>query len=166
MWTDETVETAKKMWAQGESASVIADKVGAVSRSAVLGLLHRHGLSRGTNIGSSNRSLKHRADRGRIKRAQRTEAKAPDLKPLAPKFSPEPLPPLEPVTKRRTFEQLQDHECRWPVGDPKHDDFGFCGLPRVVGKPYCEDCCRRARPASRPTETVKFVIAGALAKLR
>lgn len=166
MWNEERVETLKKLHAEGVGYGRIAEEIGGVSRNAISGMVYRLGLSqRCANIGPRNRSLKDRADRERIKRAQRTEAKAPDLKPLAPKFSPEPLPPLEPVTMRKTFAELEPDDCRWPVGDPRAPDFGFCGLPKVGGKPYCPECCRRARPPHK-TETVKFVIAGALAKLR
>ena len=34
--------------------------------------------------------------------------------------------------------QLTERTCKWPVGDPATDDFWFCGLPCVPGKPYCE----------------------------
>lgn len=34
--------------------------------------------------------------------------------------------------------QLTDNCCRWPVGDPRHKDFHFCGGPRSDGSPYCE----------------------------
>ena len=44
-WTDERVETLKKMWAEGQSASQIAKELGAVTRNAVIGKVHRLGLS-------------------------------------------------------------------------------------------------------------------------
>ncbi|MEO1700865.1 MAG: GcrA family cell cycle regulator [Pseudomonadota bacterium] len=40
-WTDERVETLKKLWADGLSASQIAAKLGGVSRNAVIGKVHR-----------------------------------------------------------------------------------------------------------------------------
>lgn len=33
---------------------------------------------------------------------------------------------------------LAPNSCKWPVGDPKAADFGFCGRPRGRG-PYCCD---------------------------
>jgi GcrA cell cycle regulator len=33
---------------------------------------------------------------------------------------------------------LTDKMCRWPIGDPKEDDFHFCGRPIKAGSPYCE----------------------------
>jgi GcrA cell cycle regulator len=44
-WTDERVETLKKMWAEGQSASQIAKELGSVTRNAVIGKVHRLGLS-------------------------------------------------------------------------------------------------------------------------
>ena len=44
-WTDERVETLKKMWADGQSASQIAKELGGVTRNAVIGKVHRLGLS-------------------------------------------------------------------------------------------------------------------------
>ncbi len=44
-WTDERVETLTKMWAEGQSASQIAKELGSVTRNAVIGKVHRLGLS-------------------------------------------------------------------------------------------------------------------------
>jgi GcrA cell cycle regulator len=44
-WTDERVENLKKMWTEGKSASQIAKELGGVTRNAVIGKVHRLGLS-------------------------------------------------------------------------------------------------------------------------
>ncbi|TYB90335.1 GcrA family cell cycle regulator [Oceaniovalibus sp. ACAM 378] len=44
-WTDERVELLKKMWTDGQSASQIAKELGGVTRNAVIGKVHRLGLS-------------------------------------------------------------------------------------------------------------------------
>ena len=44
-WTDERVETLKRMWGEGASASQIAKELGGVTRNAVIGKVHRLGLS-------------------------------------------------------------------------------------------------------------------------
>ena len=44
-WTDERVELLKKMWNEGHSASTIAKELGGVTRNAVIGKVHRLGLS-------------------------------------------------------------------------------------------------------------------------
>src|SRR5205823_4171976 len=44
-WTDERVEHLKKLWADGLSASQIAAELGGITRNAVIGKVHRLGLS-------------------------------------------------------------------------------------------------------------------------
>ena len=43
-WTEERIERLKSMWHEGATASEIADKLGGVSRNAVIGKAHRLGL--------------------------------------------------------------------------------------------------------------------------
>jgi len=73
-WTDERVETLKKMWGEGQSASQIAKELGGVTRNAVIGKVHRLGLS--------NRTAGAPA-------AAKPEPKA---KPAAPKAEAKPKP--------------------------------------------------------------------------
>ncbi|MBO0766213.1 MAG: hypothetical protein J2P50_16720 [Hyphomicrobiaceae bacterium] len=42
------------------------------------------------------------------------------------------------VAKRKTLLDLGPHDCRWPIGEPRHPDFHFCGQRRIEGRPYCE----------------------------
>ena len=44
-WTDERVETAKRLWLDGHSASQIAEQLGGVTRNAVISKINRLGLS-------------------------------------------------------------------------------------------------------------------------
>ena len=43
-----------------------------------------------------------------------------------------------PVEKRLTLLQLNEHTCKWPIGDPLTPDFYFCGGHSDEGRPYCE----------------------------
>jgi GcrA cell cycle regulator len=47
-------------------------------------------------------------------------------------------------TRIFTLTDLSAQTCRWPIGDPKHEDFRFCGRPVAAGKPYCADHCATA----------------------
>jgi GcrA cell cycle regulator len=61
--------------------------------------------------------------------------------PAANEISPEALASVREVEKRArrlTLMELTERTCKWPVGDPATDDFWFCGLPTLPGKPYCE----------------------------
>ena len=44
-WTEDRVATLTKLWAEGLSASQIAKELGEVTRNAVIGKVHRLGLS-------------------------------------------------------------------------------------------------------------------------
>ena len=52
------------------------------------------------------------------------------------------------------IQTLAECHCRWPIGDPQHPDFHFCGKTKVAGLPYCEFHARRAfqPPQSRRRE--------------
>jgi GcrA cell cycle regulator len=42
-----------------------------------------------------------------------------------------------PPARRIRLLDLKDSGCRWPFGDPRNHDFGFCGRRRIEGAPYC-----------------------------
>ena len=165
-WTDERVEALKVMWSEGKSASQIAKELGGVTRNAVIGKVHRLGLS--NRVGGEPRGARRRARPG----VERAGARAPEAgapqpaprrarparrrsrrcgrsppgqlippQPAPSEISAEALANLAEVAKkarRLSLMQLTERTCKWPVGDPATDDFWFCGLPTVPGKPYCE----------------------------
>lgn len=59
-WTDERVELLKKMWGEGQSASQIAKELGGVTRNAVIGKVHRLGLSNRTTGAKSGSEAKEK----------------------------------------------------------------------------------------------------------
>ena len=44
-WTEQRIETLRKLWGQGQTASQIAAILGGVTRNAVIGKAHRLGLT-------------------------------------------------------------------------------------------------------------------------
>jgi GcrA cell cycle regulator len=80
-WTDERVELLKKMWSDGQSASQIAKELGGVTRNAVIGKVHRLGLSNRTAGAPPSKP----------------EPVAPKAKPMAakPEAKPKPAPKTE-----------------------------------------------------------------------
>lgn len=169
-WTDERVELLKAMWAEGKSASQIAKELGGVTRNAVIGKVHRLGLSnRGPNgerieegevaaaeVAPPPQEPEAPAEAAQAEALLRPrEAAAPPparpkpvvsangqpMPPTGSEISPEALANLAEVAKkarRLTLMQLTERTCKWPIGDPATDDFWFCGLSCVPGKPYCE----------------------------
>ena len=47
-------------------------------------------------------------------------------------------------TEKVRLMDLKISTCRWPIGDPKDEDFHFCGEQTVTGKPYCLAHCQEA----------------------
>lgn len=82
-WTDERVELLKKMWGEGQSASQIAKELGGVTRNAVIGKVHRLGLS-------------NRSTGASPAKAEPKEKPAPAPKPKA-EAKPKPQPKTEPA---------------------------------------------------------------------
>ncbi len=109
-WTDERVELLKKMWGEGQSASQIAKELGGVTRNAVIGKVHRLGLSNRAGGGSSAKSAP----------AKEKEA---DAKPAAaaapkPKPAPEPAKAAEPAPAPRPSNVTPLRKPIVPAGQP------------------------------------------------
>lgn len=148
-WTDERVELLKKLWAEGLSASQIAGQLGGVTRNAVIGKVHRLGLSgrATTSRVKPNRIRRHKANRqtntsrlglfSSSNAALRTLSNNPD----GPKEEPFRSQYVEldiPVDERVNLVDLKEGQCRWPIGDPQEPGFHFCGKPKSDCGPYCE----------------------------
>ena len=63
-----------------------------------------------------------------------------------------------PRGKQKTVATLEQHDCRWPVGDPKGAAFHFCGERSLAGRPYCELHWRMAFQPPKPREARSVVI--------
>lgn len=190
-WTDERVELLKKMWAEGNSASQIAKELGSVTRNAVIGKVHRLGLSSRNGDTASAEAPAAPAAAAAAPEAPRTKAPVPEQRrpaepeaeapqtdadepaddaPAAPAPTNtvvqlpgrrpivpagQPLPPqpsaheispealanvreVEKTARKLNLMELTERTCKWPIGDPATEEFWFCGLPAVAGKPYCE----------------------------
>ena len=94
-WTDDRVELLKKMWGEGKSASQIAKELGGVTRNAVIGKVHRLGLSNRSTGGASTSNTE--ATETKAKAAPKKEAKAEPKPRPAP--APEPIAAPAPVPR-------------------------------------------------------------------
>jgi len=149
-WTDDRVENLKKLWLDGLSASQIAKQLGGVTRNAVIGKVHRLGLS-GRAAPSQPARTTFRPARPRPTQApsapRRIEAQAP--RPAAPSV-PAPRPAVLDLPGTATVLTLGNHMCKWPIGDPSTDAFSFCGRRSDEGHPYCVEHSRVAyQPAQK-----------------
>lgn len=133
-WTDERVELLKTLWAEGLSAAQIANKMGGVTRNAVIGKVHRLGLSgRATPAKPQRGCSTTTAERKETPNAQKPRQ---EMKPVIPE--PEFIAPLVLDTgDKTTVSTIKNNMCKWPIGDPAQDDFHFCGQSTLSGKSYC-----------------------------
>lgn len=91
-WTDERVETLKKMWGEGQSASQIAKELGGVTRNAVIGKVHRLGLSNRAGSPPAKAEIKPAAKlETKPKPAPKPETKAEPKAEAKPVERPEPV---------------------------------------------------------------------------
>jgi len=136
-WTAARTRVALALFNSGLSAARIAGEIGGVTRNAVIGKVHRSGLS------EANRKKSRAAGQSRAKRRQRiTDAAARRPVKLPPKDAPIPPSIIDqqiPPEQRRTLAQLDNACCHWPVGDPQAEGFFFCGAPKANDEctPYC-----------------------------
>jgi len=93
-WTDERVETLKKMWGEGQSASQIAKELGGVTRNAVIGKVHRLGLSNRTTTSTTKADAKPKAAKAEPKQkaAPKADAAPKAVTPIAEPMTPTPPP--------------------------------------------------------------------------
>ena len=142
-WTDERVETLKKLWTDGLSASQIAAELGGITRNAVIGKVHRLGLVGPRQVavlgGAAPAQAAHAIRTCCGCRGPRCAATPRSRMPSSYEVEPEPelLDNVIPIGQRRTLLELTEETCRWPIGDPGSADFFFCGGQSLTSLPYC-----------------------------
>jgi len=139
-WSDDRVEQLKKLWEAGLSASQIAAELGNVTRNAVIGKVHRLGLS-GRAKSPSSSAPRVRKPRSHMMRVSRPSMRGNTALALAFDMEQEPEPEfienIIPIGQRRTLLELNEETCRWPIGDPATTEFFFCGGKPLSALPYC-----------------------------
>jgi len=148
-WTEERVSMLKRLWLEGQSASQIAKQLGGVTRNAVIGKVHRLGLSGRASPSQPARPLL------KAPRAARPVAPAP----VAPvRRAPQPMMAVAVYSREEnigsaTVLTLGAHMCKWPIGDPAKDGFSFCGRRMGEDGPYCSEHAQLAyQPQQKKTK--------------
>ena len=146
-WTEDRIDRLRTLWLEGHSAARIARELGAgLTRSAVLGKVHRMGLSAG---------------RPRPRGASAVVRSPPrDRRPPSPPVSealagPAPVPDQG----RTTLLSVRRCECRWPYGDPRAEGFSLCGRPVARGA-FCGPHAAVAYRPGRQTPESLEALAG------
>ena len=143
-WTPELRQAVLNLWRDGKSASecakFVSSKAGVpMSRSAIMGMVHRAGEKRN---GLTDTRHAHGA-----RTAKQTPAKQkpiiidtgwrihPQTKPVAP--TPIRCEPVD-ATGAKGVEDLKRCECRWPLNSDT-SAMVFCARRVVDGRSYCAD---------------------------
>ncbi len=119
-WTPERVQQLKELWSQGFSASEIAEKMGGASRNAIIGKVHRLGLS------------------SRPEPSHHIAKKMPDAIIAAAVLPASLIQPHKPISQQGALLRTAK-QCQWPVGDPRQAGFHFCSAHAYESLPYCLD---------------------------
>jgi len=159
MWTDERVEMLKKLWADGLSASQVAKQLGGVTRNAVIGKVHRLGLSGRATPSRPARPRPQTASRAMAPLRGRpdplvAERRAEEMRAATPHVERAEVARIEAEamdpSQRATVLTLTEHTCKWPIGDPGRPGFHFCGRGADSGAPYCTEHARLAYQPVQP----------------
>lgn len=155
---------ARELWTEGCSASEVSVRIFETylvrfTRNAVIGKVHRMGLTRRgtvsckarnrTNVGAGMIGFDRKRKPRKPIRTSSDALKA--VRRFAGSQGMVDTPPDE--YDRRvpgcTIHKLEDGDmrCRWVLSeDPRHPDHRYCGEGKIPGLPYCMHHAKRAYP--------------------
>jgi len=129
-WSDERTAVLKKLWLEGLSASQVARQLGGVSRSAVIGKVHR--------LGITVRETPVRQRAASVRATSRVAARPRIVSDVAVASARAPITVADELCATSNILGLETHSCRWPIGNPDQNDFGFCGREKPARGSYCD----------------------------
>jgi GcrA cell cycle regulator len=160
VWSDGKVAELRRLWVDEKlSGSQIALRLGLKDRNAVMGKIHRLGITR--KLGADGEvDVAGAVDDKPVADALAPtdgaqEAPAVVMEVVAP-HQPDPTPePEAPPTSAESPDdasetpkdsfsdhpimQLKERSCRWPLGDPQLPGFRFCCKEKSGTLPYCSE---------------------------
>lgn len=136
-WSEDRIEKLKALHAKGLSCAMIADELGAgISRCAVIGKLHRLGMSNaGSTVRKANAKKNPRPKVEKAMRVVRASAKAGSYRLIeAARVEAEKIRCVDVVPLNVGLLDLEPHQCRYPIGNGQ---ILFCGHSKIEGTSYC-----------------------------
>ena len=132
-WTEEREQKLKKLWEKGYTASQIAEMLGeGTTRNAVIGKAHRLKLAaRAASKQSKNPKKQDAARASGLNKQEGYISRKSRFKSLL-------LDKNFEVENPKKLEELNDKNCRWPIGHPDEENFYFCGRSPVDNFSYCK----------------------------
>ena len=165
-WTEKMVEDLKVMWKQGLTTGEIGKRLG-VSKNSIVGKVHRLQLdarpspikkkepeevketkkekksckTKSTEKTVEELKTEEKVVEKAVKRAvEKVVEKTPEpVIEEAKTFTPKLVTPAKTYNGNAKLTDLDNHTCRWPIGDPKDENFHFCGRKIKLGQTYCEE---------------------------
>lgn len=170
VWSEEKVAELRRLWIDEKlSGAQIATALGLKDRNAVMGKIHRLGITRKTAEARGEEPVvvaspqSPPAEAPVVEPAPEASAAAPAAAPSAapaaapsadavsadPEVAPSPQPSAD-VPEAKTdaagdafsdhpIMQLKESSCRWPIGDPMAAGFRFCCRQKAGPLPYCSE---------------------------
>ena len=128
-WDDNKIEILRENWGK-MTASALAEKIGGVTRNAVIGKAHRLNLSAKikTRSTASNQNSKSGYVESKINSIKGRRSKFKSLL-IEKDFEPE---------NPKQLEELDESSCKWPIGHPDEKSFYFCGRSSLKDFSYCK----------------------------
>ena len=114
---------------KGHTASQIAEILGGTTRNAVIGKAHR--LKLAGRVQSKKPDKQKRQVENLQSKEEKYVSRRARFKSLLLDKNFEPENP-------KKLEELDDKNCRWPIGHPDQKDFYFCGRTPIEGFSYCK----------------------------
>jgi GcrA cell cycle regulator len=151
-WTEGRVAAVERLWRDGKSASEIANEIGGTTRNAVIGKLHRLGLSAKTQaqVRTKPKPVKTvKPKKDDRKAVTGVSLHGREIVHVAPPVALPPLPGDVYGAVAAINSMPRFGRCRFPFGDPVKEDFRFCLEPTGGTATYCPSCAKLTydRPA-------------------
>lgn len=162
VWSEEKVAELRRLWIDEKlSGAQIATALGLKDRNAVMGKIHRLGITRKTAEARGEEPVvvaspqSPPAEAPVVEPAPEASAAAPAAAPSADAVSADPEVAPSPQASANVPEaktdaagdafsdhpimQLKESSCRWPIGDPMAAGFRFCCRQKAGPLPYCSE---------------------------
>ena len=156
IWDDNSIKMLQKLWDKGLSTTEIAKKMN-VSKNSVVGKVHRLCLkARPSPIKKKENetaeeqevitveqvTAEETTEEVLVEEIKVTPAEKADEKNVVSAKKGEQKKESAKANKKAKYiklVELDSHTCRWPIGDPRDEDFCFCGKKVHAGQTYCDE---------------------------
>ena len=129
-WTEDREKKLRELWEKGHTASQIAEMLGGTTRNAVIGKAHRLKLAARAASKQINPEKKQ-VNQTTVNKQEKYISRRTKFKSLLLDKNFEAENP-------KRLEELDDKNCRWPIGHPDEANFYFCGRSPIEGFSYCK----------------------------